>query len=73
MITPKSTNEDSNSEGFFSALGNLFAEHGLIMTMFSLIILLSAAGIGYVIRSSKEISDEKNFEVSLEAELIDED
>ena len=65
--------EDSTSEGFFSALGNLFAEHGIIMTMFSIIILLSAAGIGYVIRSSKEANDEKNFDVSIEAELIDED
>ena len=73
MITPKSSGEEADSEGFFSALGNLFAEHGLIMTMFSLIILLSAAGIGYVIRSSREVSDEKDFDISLEAELIDED
>ena len=73
MITPKSSNEDSTTEGFFSALGNLFAEHGIIMTMFSIIILLSAAGIGYVIRSSKEANGEKNFDVSIEAELIDED
>ncbi len=73
MITPKSSNEDSTTEGFFSALGNLFAEHGIIMTMFSIIILLSAAGIGYVIRSSKEDNGEKNFDVSIEAELIDED
>ena len=73
MITPKLTNDDSSSEGFFSALGNLFAEHGIIMTMFSIIILLSAAGVGYVIRSSKETSDDKDYQVSVEAELIDED
>ena len=73
MITPKLTNDDSSSEGFFSALGNLFAEHGIIMTMFSIIILLSAAGVGYVIRSSKETNDDKDYQVSVEAELIDED
>ena len=41
--------------------------------MFSIIILLSAAGVGYVIRSSKETSDDKDYQVSVEAELIDED
>ena len=67
LITPKDTGDDSSSDGFFSSLGNIFAEHGLLMSLLSLFILLPAIGVGYVIRSW-EHPDEV-----IEAELIDED
>jgi hypothetical protein len=67
LITTKSIEDDSSSEGFFSSLGNLFAEHGIAMTLFSIFILLSAIGVGYVIRSQEQP------EGTLEAELLSDD
>ena len=67
LITPKDTGDSSSSDGFFSSLGAIFAEHGLLMALLSLFILLPAIGVGYVIRSW-EYPDEV-----IEAELIDED
>jgi hypothetical protein len=49
----------------------MFAEHGLLMVLFSLFILLPAIGLGYMIRSWENPEDEKSY--LLEAELIDED
>ena len=71
LITPKSSAEDSSSEGFFASLGNLFAEHGFMLALFSLLILLPAIGVGYVIRSWEHPEEEKPY--LMEAELIDDD
>ena len=71
QITPKRTDRNSNSEGFFSSLSELFSDHGLTMTLLSLLLLLVAGGVGYVIRSSRE-DETMILENSIEAELIDE-
>jgi hypothetical protein len=71
LITPKGSTDESSTEGFFSSLGDMFAEHGLLMVLFSLFILLPAIGLGYMIRSWENPEDEKSY--LLEAELIDED
>ena len=71
LIVPKEVAEDSESEGFFSALGDVFSEYWGVASFFSMFMLVAAIGLGYLIRSSR--IDEPKFLISasIDAELIE--
>jgi hypothetical protein len=71
LIVPKEVVEDSESEGFFSALGDVFSDYLGVASFFSMFMLVAAIGLGYLIRSSR--IDEPKFLVSstIDAELIE--
>ena len=71
LIVPKDVVEESESEGFFSALGDVFSEYLGAASFFSIFILVAAIGLGYLIRSSR--IDEPKYLVSssIDAELIE--
>jgi len=54
LITPKSTNEESNNQGFFSSLGGVIADHPFAVII-SLLMLIGGAGtLGYTVRLQTE-------------------
>ncbi len=54
LIQPKATGDDGNSDGFFTSLGDLLADHPFAVMFFMLLILLGAGGAGYALRERKE-------------------
>jgi len=54
LIQPKATGDDGESDGFFSSLGDLLADHPFAVMFFMLLILLGAGGAGYALRERKE-------------------
>ena len=54
LIQPKATGDDGGSDGFFSSLGDLLADHPFAVMFFMLLILLGAGGAGYALRERKE-------------------
>ena len=71
LIMPKETVTDDSDEGFFSALGNLFSNYFGTATFFFLFILLSALGIGYLVRSSRTEEGKSIDTISIDAELVE--
>ena len=70
LIVPKEVAEDSESVGFFSALGDVFSEYWGAASFFSLFMLVAAIGLGYLIRSSR-IDEPKYLDASaMDAELL---
>ena len=72
LITPKIEQEDDESRGFFTAVGEIFADHALIMSFMIILITLIAGGVGYTISSrgqQRGLLEGKN--KSIEAELLD--
>ena len=54
LITPKSTDAESDSEGFFSSLGGVIADHPFAVII-TLLMLIGAAGTaGYTVRLQTE-------------------
>ena len=54
LIQPKATGDDGESDGFFTSLGDLLADHPFAVMFFMLLILLGAGGAGYALRERKE-------------------
>jgi len=50
LIQPKATGDDGESDGFFTSLGDLLADHPFAVMFFMLLILLGAGGAGYALR-----------------------
>jgi len=70
LIVPKEVIDDFESEGFFSALGDVFSEYLGVVSFFSLFMLVAAIGLGYLIRSSR-IDEPKYLDTStMDAELL---
>ena len=54
LIQPKATGDDGGSDGFFSSLGDLLADHPFAVMFFMLLIFLGAGGAGYALRERKD-------------------
>ena len=68
LIQPKEMGGETDSDGFFSSLGSLIADHPFAV-IFSLLMLLGAAGTaGYAVRLQTEEDAE---DAIIEAELED--
>ena len=63
------TEEDEG--GFFSALADIFSNHLGAASFFFLFVLLSALGIGYMIRSSRIDEPKLLISTSIDAELVE--
>ena len=71
LIVPKVTTvENSDSDGFFSALSGVFAEYWGAASFFSIFMLVGAIGLGYLIRSSRIDEPKVLISSSIDAELI---
>ena len=71
LIQPKVVESESDSEGFFSALGSLFSDYFGAASFFFLFVLLSALGIGYLVRSSRIDEPKLLVASSVDAELVE--
>ena len=72
LIKPKVMEEDDSSDGFFSALGEIFSEYGFAMSSMIILFMLIAGGIGYQIsmrRDGVEMVDQETSTV--DAELLE--
>jgi hypothetical protein len=58
-------------DGFFSAFGNLFSNYFGTASFFFLFVLLSALGIGYMVRSSRIEQPKMLIPSSVDAELLE--
>ena len=67
LIQPKATGDDGESDGFFSSLGDLLADHPFAVMFFMLLILLGAGGAGYALRERKDYA----VDLVLDAELTE--
>ena len=67
LIQPKATGDDGESDGFFSSLGDLLADHPFAVMFFMLLILLGAGGTGYALRERKDYA----VDLVLDAELTE--
>ena len=71
LIQPKEVDTDDGEGGFFSALGDLFSDYFGASSFFFLFVLLSAVGIGYLVRSSRIDDPKMLVSTSVDAELIE--
>ena len=71
LIQPKEVVTDDVEGGFFSALGDLFSDYFGAASFFFLFVLLSALGIGYLVRSSRIDEPKLLVSTSVDAELIE--
>ena len=71
LIQPKEVVTDDADGGFFSALGDLFSDYFGAASFFFLFVLLSALGIGYLVRSSRIDGPKMLVSTSVDAELIE--
>jgi len=71
LIQPKATVTDAGDDGFFSALGGLFSDYFGAASFFFLFVLLSAIGIGYLVRSSRTDEAKILVSTSVDAELLE--
>jgi len=72
LIKPKVMVEDDSSDGFFSALGEIFSEYGFAMSSMIILFMLIAGGVGYQIsmrRDGVEMVDQETSTV--DAELLE--
>jgi hypothetical protein len=72
LIKPKVLEEDDSSDGFFSALGEIFSQYGFAMSSMLILFMLIAGGIGYQISRRTEGIELVDQETStVDAELIE--
>ena len=72
LIKPKVMEEDDSSDGFFSALGEIFSQYGFAMSSMLILFMLIAGGIGYQISRRTEGIELVDQETStVDAELIE--
>jgi hypothetical protein len=71
LIMPKETMSEDSDDGFFSAFGNLFSNYFGTASFFFLFVLLSALGIGYMVRSSRIEQPKMLIPSSVDAELLE--
>ena len=69
LIQPKATGDDGESDGFFTSLGDLLADHPFAVMFFMLLILLGAGGAGYALRERKEYA----VDLVLDAEISEDE
>ena len=62
---------ESESDGFFSALGDVFSEYWGVASFFSMFMLIAAVGLGYLIRSSRIDEPKVLISSTMDAELIE--
>jgi len=70
LIQPKVVETEDVEGGFFSALGDLFSNYLGAASFFFLFVLLSALGIGYLVRSSLIDAPKMLISTTVDAELI---
>ena len=71
LIMPKETMSEDTDDGFLSAFGNLFSNYFGTASFFFLFVLLSALGIGYMVRSSRIEQPKMLIPSSVDAELLE--
>ena len=72
LIKPKVMEEDDGPDGFFSALGEVFANYGFAMSSMLILFMLIAGGIGYQISRRTEGIELVDQDTStVDAELIE--
>ena len=64
--------EDDGPDGFFSALGEVFADYGFAMSSMMVLFMLIAGGVGYLISTKRNGLEMVDHETStVDAELIE--
>ena len=72
LIKPKVMEEDDGLDGFFSALGQVFADYGFAMSSMLVLFMLIAGGVGYLISTKRNGLQLVDLETStVDAELIE--
>ena len=74
LIKPKVMETSDDSDGFFSALGDIFSDYGFAMSSMIILFMLIAGGIGYQISMRREGVEMVDRETStVDAELIEDE
>ena len=71
LIQPKVVESTDDKDGFFSAFSDLFSNYFGTASFFFLFVILSALGIGYLVRSSRIDEPKVLVSTSIEAELLE--
>lgn len=71
LIKPKVVDNSDDGDGFFSSLGALFSDYLGASSFFLAFVLLSAIGIGYLVRSSRIDEPKVLISSSIDAELLE--
>ena len=72
LIKQKVMEEDDGPDGFFSALGQVFADYGFAMSSMIILFMLIAGGIGYQISMRRDGVEMVDHETStVDAELLE--
>ena len=71
LIQPKVVESTDDSDGFFSAFSDLFSNYFGTASFFFLFVILSALGIGYLVRSSRIDEPKALVSTSIDAELLE--
>ena len=71
LIQPKVVQSTDDNDGFFSAFSDLFSNYFGTASFFFLFVILSALGIGYLVRSSRIDEPKVLVSTSIEAELLE--
>ena len=71
LIKPKVVDNSDDNDGFFSSLGALFSDYLGASSFFFAFVLLSAIGIGYLVRSSRIDEPKVLISSSIDAELLE--
>ena len=71
LIQPKVVESTDDNDGFFSAFSDLFSNYFGTASFFFLFVILSALGIGYLVRSSRIDEPKVLVSTSIDAELLE--
>ena len=72
LIKPKVMETNDDSDGFFSALGEIFSDYGFAMSSMIILFMLIAGGVGYQISMRREGGEMVDRETStVDAELVE--
>tara|TARA_S200000501_G_scaffold286025_1_gene270385 strand:- start:243 stop:2771 length:2529 start_codon:yes stop_codon:yes gene_type:complete len=71
LIQPKVVESTDDNDGFFSAFSDLFSNYFGTASFFFLFVILSALGIGYLVRSSRIDEPKVLISTSIDAELLE--
>ena len=72
LIKPKVMETNDDSDGFFSALGEIFSDYGFAMSSMIILFMLIAGGVGYQISMRREGVEMVDRETStVDAELVE--
>ena len=71
LIQPKVVESTDEKDGFFSAFSDLFSNYFGTASFFFLFVILSALGIGYLVRSSRIDEPKVLIPTSIDAELLE--